>query len=650
MAIKWNDTHSETIADKTHETDDGHHQNSSDRSNGSNSNTDGNTNTGSNNHTSSNTNTNGNIHAGGNTHTDGNIHMNDNNSNSSNSNSSHRQLLHKGHQTATEPAMSHASDPVSEAEERTTGHIFLPQMINWISFMALAGSGAVLAWLAAAREYGMQEAAYQILRWVMLGSAPLLLGGLVMVAVMARRAGEGTSRWQLAFDRLPNDVHTLLVMMAAGASLGGPLLGFRVMYPDAAGEPAIFPLVVVLVVLGMDGLIGLNYYHAMIRQLKNRSLIKNTLTVRLLRGMVRLLGSPLRVLKASVRTLFHNGTVGPATMLLLLAYGLMNGLIAAAFAASGAAVFFFLAIFNALVLAWLARPINAYATLCQAAHRISRGEIDYPLNPAGMPIPINGLGEDLSRIQEGLRSAVAEAVKGERMKADLITNVSHDLKTPLTAIISYVDLLQKEGPDSENAAGYLQVLEEKTGRLKRLIEDLVEASKASSGNVKVVLKPVDLNEVLVQAAGEFEDRMAAAGLELRLQPANTPVWVMGDGTCLWRMLDNLLSNALKYSLRGTRVYAGVESGEGQGLLVVKNVSAQALNVDPHELTERFVRGDESRTTEGSGLGLAIAMGLAEAQQGHLTLSIDGDLFKAQVALPQAMPPASVHIKAQNPTA
>ncbi|MEN1761373.1 HAMP domain-containing sensor histidine kinase [Anoxynatronum sibiricum] len=615
MAIKWKGTHSETIVDDSHQTGDGHHQNSSDMSNGS------------------------------------------------NSNNSISHLLHNGHHTATESAKGHDKEPVSESEERPSGegdaeaarekktsHIILPQVINWISFMALAGSGAVLAWLAAARQYEMQEQAYQALKWVMLGSAPLLLGGLVVVAVMARRAGEGTSRWQLAFDRMPNDVHTLLVMMAAGASLGGPLLGFRMTYPDPGGELAIFPLVVVLVVLGIDGIIGLNYYYTMIRQLKNRSLLRNTLVAIIVKRVVRLLGAPVRMLNESVRTLFHNGTVGPATMLLFLAYGLLNGLIAAVFAASGAAVFFFLGVFNALVLAWLARPINAYATLCQAAHHISRGEIDYPLNPIGMPIPINGLGEDMSRIQDGLRKAVAEAVKGERMKSDLITNVSHDLKTPLTAIISYVDLLQKEGPGSENAAEYLQVLEEKTGRLKRLIEDLVEASKASSGNVKVFLKPVDLNEVLVQAAGEFEDRMAEAGLELRLQPAQLSVWVMGDGTCLWRMLDNLLSNALKYSLKGTRVYAGVESAEGQGLLVVKNVSAQALNVDPHELTERFVRGDESRTTEGSGLGLAIAMGLAEAQQGHLTLSIDGDLFKAQVALPQAMPPASVHNKAQNPTA
>ncbi|WP_283410233.1 sensor histidine kinase [Anoxynatronum buryatiense] len=577
-----------------------------------------------------------------------------------------------------EASASAEKNPATEKDQG--GSMVLPQLLTWIGFMALAGSGAVMMWLSSTLNlFGMQDEIFQILQWVMLGGVPLMLGGLVYLTVTARRAGEGSSRWQMTFDQLPNDVHTLLVALAAGLSLGVGVIGGRSMYAYDPTRPDFFSLVAMLVVLGIDGIIGLNYYHTMIRQLKNRSLMKNTLIARVLSYLMHLLGAPVRILNESIRTLFHNGTVGPATMLLFLAYGLLNGLIAAVFVASGSggAGLFFMAVFNALVLAGMARPINAYATLCRAAHHISRGEIDYPLNPVGMPIPINGLAEDMSRIQEGLRKAVAEAVKGERMKADLITNVSHDLKTPLTAIISYVDLLQKEGPGSENAAGYLQVLEEKTGRLKRLIEDLVEASKASSGNVKVSLKPVDLNEVLVQAAGEFEDRMAEAGLELRLQPAASPVWVMGDGTCLWRMLDNLLSNALKYSLKGTRVYAGVELTEqpdrqenhenqenqeyhenqesqstpggsggqvnlkGQGLLVVKNVSAQALNMDPRELTERFVRGDEARTTEGSGLGLAIARGLAEAQQGRLTLSIDGDLFKAQVALPQVMPPSSM---------
>jgi len=219
------------------------------------------------------------------------------------------------------------------------------------------------------------------------------------------------------------------------------------------------------------------------------------------------------------------------------------------------------------------------------------------------------------------------------MKTDLITNVSHDLKTPLTAIISYVDLLGKEDLHNEQAAGYVKILEDKTSRMKQLVEDLVEASKASSGNLIVNAEPLELHQLVLQACGEFAEKLEAAGLELKVREDSERVPIMADGRLVWRILENLLANVCKYSQRGTRVY--VQTGvEGKmGMLMIKNVSAMPLELPVSHLMERFVRGDASRSTEGSGLGLAIARSLAVLLQGEFEISTDGDLFKATVRMP-----------------
>lgn len=245
--------------------------------------------------------------------------------------------------------------------------------------------------------------------------------------------------------------------------------------------------------------------------------------------------------------------------------------------------------------------------------------------------------DNLSRISDGMNAAVNEKMKSERFQTELITNVSHDIKTPLTSIINYLDFLsneeRKEYPDQEAVHEYIEVLERQSVRLRKLIEDLIEASKASSGSLKVEKEPCELRIFLEQIAGEYEERLERANLLLNLSVPEEEVIVEADGRHLWRVIDNLLQNACKYAMAGTRVYLQLQVREEQAVIVIKNVSASELNIPAEELMERFVRGDRSRHSEGSGLGLSIAKSLTELQGGRFAIEIDGDLFKTAVGFP-----------------
>jgi K+-sensing histidine kinase KdpD len=232
-----------------------------------------------------------------------------------------------------------------------------------------------------------------------------------------------------------------------------------------------------------------------------------------------------------------------------------------------------------------------------------------------------------------MNKAVEQRIKSERLKTELITNVSHDIKTPLTSIINYVDLLQKPHTEAEEIQ-YLEVLDRQSKRLKKLTENLVEASKASTGNMAVHAEPTSVTELINQSLEEYRERLEAGKLSpvVELQEQLT---VMADGKLMWRVLDNLLNNVVKYAMPGTRVYVTARRQGEQVILAVKNISAQELNVSADELLERFVRGDESRNTEGNGLGLNIARSLMEVQKGNLELYVDGDLFKVVLTLPKA---------------
>ena len=276
-----------------------------------------------------------------------------------------------------------------------------------------------------------------------------------------------------------------------------------------------------------------------------------------------------------------------------------------------------------------------FRRLQDGGRNIAAGNYNRRVDTARMPHDLKDCGESLNNISAGLSAAVDEKMKSERFKAELITNVSHDLKTPLTSIINYVNLLKSTRQDDPKAQEYIEVLDRKSQRLKKLTEDLVEASKASTGVLSVSREKIGMGQLIDQALGEWSEKLEERKLTLVPTLPEGETWVYADGRHLWRVIDNLLSNCAKYAMEGTRVYLDLERGKGQVTLSIKNISREPLNIPPERLMERFVRGDESRTTEGSGLGLSIARSLTELQGGEFQLTVDGDLFKASVTLPQA---------------
>ena len=276
--------------------------------------------------------------------------------------------------------------------------------------------------------------------------------------------------------------------------------------------------------------------------------------------------------------------------------------------------------------------------LQEGGEALAKGNLSNKIDTQRMYPPFRRHGEHLNSVSEGFSIALHQKMKSERLKTELITNVSHDIKTPLTSIINYVDLLKKEELTGQ-AAEYIEVLDRQSRRLKKLTEDLVEASKASTGNLKVNLAPTDLGELTAQAVAEYEEKLKQSQLEVVINGTDAPVYAMADGNLTWRVLSNLLSNACKYSQTGTRVYIDLKQEQNFATVSMKNISKDALNIPAEELMERFVRGDSSRHTEGSGLGLHIAQSLVHLQKGKFTLEIEGDLFKAYMKFPAAEPPA-----------
>ena len=285
-----------------------------------------------------------------------------------------------------------------------------------------------------------------------------------------------------------------------------------------------------------------------------------------------------------------------------------------------------------IVILYLASSLRLLQKEGQA---IADGQTDYKGKPIPRWLPaLKKHEENLQSIQLGIQKAVDEQTRAERMKTELITNVSHDIKTPLTSIVNYVDLLEKEDIQPEKAKEYVDVLNRQAARLKKLTEDLVEASKASSGSLPVHLAPTDVNVLLSQLAGDYMEKLEDAQLEPIFRPAPSQPVIQADGQLLSRVLGNLFSNICKYAMPGTRVYFESAADENTVSLTFKNISKYELNIPAEELMARFVRGDRSRHTEGSGLGLSIAQSLTELQGGTFRLEIDGDLFKAVVTFPR----------------
>lgn len=274
--------------------------------------------------------------------------------------------------------------------------------------------------------------------------------------------------------------------------------------------------------------------------------------------------------------------------------------------------------------------------IVKGIRKLSQGNLESGIDTKKLSDDYLEMAQLLPKIQDGLNKAVQKSLRDERMKTELITNVSHDIKTPLTSIINYIDLLKRAKPQGENVDHYLEVLTQKSQRLRQLIEDLVEASKASSGALPLENRNLDFTELIQQATGEFQEKLAQKKLQVLVDIPQPPVTIFADGRRMFRILENLLQNVYKYALEGTRVYFSLTVDDGKkAVLTLRNISAAPLNITEEELIERFVRGEESRTTEGSGLGLSIAKDLARLQGGEFSLKIDGDLFKVILIFPIA---------------
>jgi signal transduction histidine kinase len=265
--------------------------------------------------------------------------------------------------------------------------------------------------------------------------------------------------------------------------------------------------------------------------------------------------------------------------------------------------------------------------------RMAAGHLDTPIDEKYTYGDFRDFARTMNQLGEGMGRAVEERMKSERFRTELITNVSHDIKTPLTSIVNYVDLIKKENITDEPLAEYIRVLDRQSARLKKLTEDLIDASKAATGNVSVNLTPCDAAVLIGQIEGEYGERLTDRNLSLVVTKPNDPITIVADGRLIWRVFDNLMSNILKYAMPGSRVYLDLRTKEGTACFTFRNMSAAPLNVPEEELLERFTRGDASRSTEGSGLGLSIANSLTELQGGRLSLHVDGDLFKVTLTFP-----------------
>lgn len=289
-----------------------------------------------------------------------------------------------------------------------------------------------------------------------------------------------------------------------------------------------------------------------------------------------------------------------------------------------------LLIVDAAAVIFIIRKADGLDLIMDGLKKISDGELQYKIKTDTLTGKQKVMAEYINNIGSGLDAAVENSLKKERMQTELITNVSHDLKTPLTSIINYVDLMKRENPTDPKIQEYLRILDEKSQRLKVLTEDVVEASKASTGNIKLEMNDIDFVEMVQQVIGEFEEKFQEKNLTMMVHFTDEPSIIYADGQRMWRVLENVFGNVVKYAMEGTRVYAEISNRNKKVTFSLKNISAQPLNISADELTERFIRGDVARNTEGSGLGLSIAKSLTELQGGEFKLYLDGDLFKVMI--------------------
>lgn len=437
---------------------------------------------------------------------------------------------------------------------------------------------------------------------------------LMCSAGHTKGTNECSLQWQ---DNLPLDVYFIVWVACVASAVAGCITLFNMGGPFYIGA---LTMTVVIAAFVMA------FCMTLAARIKCGDMWKNTVVYKILRGM----GLLAKKTGKGVGRLYGNLHLAWRIVALYCTMVLINFvLIIAAVNSSGGWLLVLLLI--DLVGLLLCLYICGQAERVKAAgEALAAGDLSYTVELDKLKWDFKQHGENLNSISAGMAKAVDERMKSERFRTELITNVSHDLKTPLTSIVSYIDLLQKENIDGEKAREYIDIIARQSAKLKKLTEDLVDASKASAGAVNVNLERVNVSELLRQCAGEYEARMEAAQITPIVTLEEEDIYAVADGRLLWRVIDNLMGNICRHGMAGTRAYMAAERRENSACISFKNISFAQLNIPAEELMERFVQGDRSRSGEGSGLGLSIAQSLTELMGGKLRLHLDGDLFKAEL--------------------
>ena len=453
----------------------------------------------------------------------------------------------------------------------------------------------------------------------------LWLIGMVWLTVTAGRKPKDEEIHLNGFDRWYTEIAagTVIGIWLAGTIISGTLIANS----SLGYSHAVVTVIVTCLICGTYTMAWfLLGYLSLIRRIKAGTLWKNSLIRKVLKWIGKCSGKLSDFARA-----FSRNTAEKIKVLLVGGAFLFLQFLIIGCGFTGAGVFLIiLLIVDAAAVIFIIRKADGLDLIMDGLKKISDGELQYKIKTDTLTGKQKVMAEYINNIGSGLDAAVENSLKKERMQTELITNVSHDLKTPLTSIINYVDLMKRENPTDPKIQEYLRILDEKSQRLKVLTEDVVEASKASTGNIKLEMNDIDFVEMVQQVIGEFEEKFQEKNLTMMVHFTDEPSIIYADGQRMWRVLENVFGNVVKYAMEGTRVYAEISNRNKKVTFSLKNISAQPLNISADELTERFIRGDVARNTEGSGLGLSIAKSLTELQGGEFKLYLDGDLFKVMI--------------------
>lgn len=518
---------------------------------------------------------------------------------------------------------------------KTSSSDMIQMLSSWVAANRLAGDNekAVIAldtaWLAE-DEFSQTSRIFSAWgRWTVWLAGAATFGAvvslitLVLITLQAGRGSIGREIRLYSFDRMPTEVYVIIGFLAGALILCLPVLVIGLAFQN-------YPTVYTgnsqyyyrnmqtyrsfFAGLSLSGgvMLMMPIYCSLVRRIKAGNLWGRSLVCSIFK---------------MCREVYEARKMSQKILIIFLAYAVLQIILLRNFGGFGTILAILL---DVVAILYLLREAAGRQMIQEGLRKIGRGDLEYKIDLTTLRGDNLEMAETVNSVGKGLQAAIQEQMKSERLKADLITNVSHDIKTPLTSIINYVDLIKREKIEDPKIRGYIDILDAKSQRLKQLTEDLVEASKISSGNIRLEFMNLNLNELVQQVNGEFDERFREKNLSLVCSLGNEPLVIRADSRRIWRVLENLYVNVVKYAMPGTRVYVEAVKRNDKIVFSMKNISENPLNINADELTERFIRGDVSRSTEGSGLGLSIAKNLTTLQHGVFRIYLDGDLFKVTI--------------------